>query len=849
MCSALWGVLVPPLHAQLSPPANGGIVALDRLLQNLAEQRRVLLIAAHPDDEDTQLLTYLSQGLGAEAAYLSLNRGEGGQNLIGQELGPQLGIIRSQELLSARQIDGATQFFTRTFDYGFSRTLEEAQRFWPGDSVLKDVVRVIRRFRPHVVVAIFSGTPSDGHGQHQDAGWVAPLAVEAAGDPSRFPELRTEEGLDPWAPLKLYRSARFGGGAGRTLTIETGQLDPRTGRSFSQIASASRSRHRSQDMGQLQRIGPGQTGLRLVMTKASPGVAAGQAEAGIFDGIPNDDPGLARLADSLRRVLAPARMSDVARPLAAVLSAGGQAVRRSDGPPAPGGTSRPSDRPTVILEQALAISSGLVMDAVASADEVVPGQRFDVDVSLYNGGPFPARLDSASFAVSVPPGWTVQPAALPPATLASGQLASRRFTLTVPDSAPPTQPYFLERPMRGAMYDWSGTPPAVRGLPFQPPPVTATTRAWVAGGLARLEREASLRIQDQAIGEVRHQVRVVPRVDVRLDPDHAVWPVAGDSVRTFTVGLTYNGAGKYQGRVRLELSQGRSPAAQSFAFDTTGQERSFAFRVSRPAGLGDGTFHVRAVAEGDNGHADDRGVVVIEYPHIRATPYVRPATSDIQVADIKLAQVRSVGYIRGASDRVPEALAQAGVPVTVLTGEDLAHGDLSKFDVVVVGSRAYETDTSLLRHNDRVLQYARNGGLVVVQYQQYAFTRGQYYALPMSIANPHDRVTDETVPVTVLDPTSRSLVRPNTISAADWEGWPQERGLYFAHDWDPAYRPVLEMHDPGMPPLEGSLLLAKYGQGTYVYTGLSFFRALPAGVPGAFKLFLNLLSLNAKDAS
>lgn len=808
-------------YAQLSPPSNGGVVALDRLLQNLAEQRRVLFIAAHPDDENTQLLTYLSQGLGAKTAYLSLNRGEGGQNLIGQELGAGLGIIRSQELMAAREIDGATQFFTRTFDYGFSRTLEEAQKFWPNDSVLKDVVRIIRRFKPHVVVAGFSGTPSDGHGQHQDAGWVAPLAFAAAGDASKFPELKREEGLEPWTPLKLYRSGRFGGGQTRTLAIPTGALDPRTGRSYSQIASASRSRHRSQDMGQIQRMGPAETGLRLVESKANPGVAAGQAEASIFDGIPNGDTELARLADSLRGVLSPTRLTEIAKPLAGMRSL----------------------VPT--LQQALAVSAGLVMDAVSAADEVVPGQRFDVDVSLYNAGPFAVTLDSVTLAA--PGGWRVEDQGVGGA-VASGQMVSRKFTLTVPDSARSTQPYFLEKPMQGAMYDWSGSAPSVRGLPFQAPVISASVRATVLGARASLDREVTYRTNDQGSGEIRRAVRVVPLVDVRLDPDHMVWPVSGDSARTFTVGLTYNGQGKYQGRVRLELSQWRSPEVQRFAFDTTGQDWILTFRVTRPASVKEGTVQVRAVAEGDNGHVDDRGVVVIDYPHIRPTPYVRVASGEIRVAAVKLAQARSIGYIRGASDRVPEALAHAGLPVTVLGAADLATGDLSTFDVVVVGSRAYETDSSLMRHNDRLLAYAKSGGLVIVQYQQYAFTRGNYFALPMSIANPHDRVTDETVPVRVLDPSDRALVRPNTITASDWDGWPQERGLYFAQDWDPAYKPLLEMNDPNMPALQGSLLVAKYGQGTYVYTGLSFFRSLPAGVPGAFKLFLNLLSLNAKDA-
>ena len=418
-----------PARAQLAPPSTGGVTALDRALQNLAEQRRVLMIAAHPDDEDTDLLAMLSLGYGAQTAYLSLNRGEGGQNLIGEELGPGLGLIRSQELLSAREIDGATQFFTRTFDYGFSRTLDEAQRFWPSDSVLKDVVRVIRRFRPHVMVSVFSGTPADGHGQHQDAGWVTPLAFAAAGDAAKFPELKREEGLEPWQPLKLYRSTRFNRQTS-TMDIATGTLDARTGKTYHQIAMASRSRHRSQDMGQLQRSGPFLTGVRLVESRVNAGVVP-SGEKSIFDGIPNGDLELARLADSLRRGLSPERMSEVARPIAEMLATinGGSAGRRA------GGSRTPNQRDTDpsirrSAEQALGIASGLVIDAVASDAELIPGQQFEVEATLYNSGPYPIDVDFVS--VAVPGGWKAEATTTQPASVPPGQQVSRKFAVTVP---------------------------------------------------------------------------------------------------------------------------------------------------------------------------------------------------------------------------------------------------------------------------------------------------------------------------------------------------------------------------------------------------------------------------------
>ena len=356
------------LSAQLAPPSTGGAAEFDRLLQRLANPQRVLVIGAHPDDEDTRLLALASQAYGTEAAYLSLSRGEGGQNLIGDELGVALGLLRSQELVSARRVDGARQFFTRAYDFGYSRTLEETERFWLPDSILKDAVRVVRRFRPHVIVAIWSGTPRDRHGQHQMAGVVAQQVFDAAGDADRFMELDREEGLAPWQPLKLYRSTRFDTAA-TTLTLETGDLDPRSGRSYHQIAMASRSQHRSQDMGRLQPTGPQFTRLQLVRDR-SDGAMSVAGDAGLFAGIPSDTSRIAIVADSLRAAVSASRMADAVTPLAAALqearTASGHSVR------------------TRLIEQALAVAGGVVLDARASVAEVVPGGSFEVDVQCYN---------------------------------------------------------------------------------------------------------------------------------------------------------------------------------------------------------------------------------------------------------------------------------------------------------------------------------------------------------------------------------------------------------------------------------------------------------------------------------
>ena len=809
------------LFGQLAPPSNGGAVELDRLLQQLGETRRVLIIAAHPDDEDTALLSVLARGYGARAAYLSLSRGEGGQNLIGTELGPALGLLRSRELLAARELDGATQFFSRAYDFGYTRSLDETAGLWPPDSILKDVVRVVRSFKPHVIVSVFTGTPRDGHGQHQAAGVAAHAAFDAAGDPSRFPELAIEENLPPWTPLKLYRSARFNRES-TTLAMPTGALDPRTGRSYFQVAMASRSRHRSQDMGVLQPIGPRVASLHLVSART--GSASQDSDSDIFSGIAVEESALTRFANGARVSIGPADLAAVTPDL----------VRHF-------GAAEGDTRPT--LAKAIAVSAGLVVDAVADDDEVVPGQAVSVTMSIFNAGPFDITLDSAW--VAIPEGWSQDASPLSGGNLSTGLLLDVERTLTVAREARPTQPYFLDRARWGtaSMYDWGDVPGGLRGRPFQPPLLEARFAVSILGETIYLDREVTFRTRNQATGEVRREVRVVPRLDVKLEPENLIWPVDDVSERDFVVVVTNNGNTAYGGEVRLEIGAWQVPAPQRFSFEQVGESRRMTFTVSRPDGLRDATLTVRAVAVGDDRDTNDRGVELVRYPHIRPTPWVKPARAQLRLANLTMPPLARVGYVRGAADRVPEALMQIGVPVELLGAVELASGDLNAYDVIVVGSRAYEIDSSLTLHNERLLQFVRDGGLMIVQYQQYQFVRGNYAPYSLDIGRPHDRVTDETVPVRVLQPDHQLFNGLNRIQSSDWDGWPQERGLYFAQTWDEAYRPLLEMNDPGRPPLQGGLLTARFGAGTYVYTGLSFFRALPAGNLGAFKLFLNLLGL------
>ncbi len=859
------------LSAQLEPPTSGGAVQLSHALGMLGHYKRVLLVGAHPDDEDTEFLTVMVRHEGAEAAYLSLNRGEGGQNLIGPELGVGLGILRTEELLAARRTDGARQFFTRAYDFGYSKTLEDTWAQWPHDSLLKDVVRVVRRFRPQIIVSVFSGTPRDGHAQHQAAGVLAHEAFRAAADSASFPELQREEGLAPWSVRKLYGSARFDTAA-TTVRLDGGELDHSSGRTFHQIAMASRSLHRSQDMGQVQTIGPSTVRLQFIAS-AEQGDRPKPRETSIWDGVDTTLaalPGMARTTAAQRAeflaLIERARSAAAGDASVAGLIARAAAILRE-------GVGAGSATPEVEgqfhhLARAWQAASGLVFDARVPQSELLPGSS--VDLVLEASGPA-AILRRAALAPVVVPG-TIWPSAEAESRVEadSGRgSVVQRVTLPVPQPQPLSNPYFLSRGTPNGTYDWRDAPPAWRGLPFEPDPVGGVLRQ--TDGALQLTRSASRRRNDQARGELRDPVEIVARLEVRLSPASIAWRLSDRSPRGFEVTLTHGASDTTRGEVRLEVPTGwPSVPAQRFTLTRLDEKRIFHFTVRPPATLVPGllTFHATA---SDGTHRYDQGRVTIAYDHIRPRSYLEAADAHVRVMDLRLPTLARVGYVRGAADRVPEALLHAGVPIELLAGDALATAALDRYDAIVIGPRAYETDAGLMENNDRLLAYVHAGGMLIVQYQQYGFFTDNLAPYPLFVANRlpgtttidvatsrgaaasglgtallggHDRVTDERAPVRMVAPNARELLSPNRIGPSDWEGWVQERGLYFARAWDKRYRTVIETHDPQEGPLEGGLLIADVGKGKYVYTGLAFFRQLPAGVPGAYRLFANLLALS-----
>ena len=845
-----------------------GAIALGEIVQGLSVNTRVLLVGAHPDDEDTFLIAWLSRGRHVETAYLSLTRGDGGQNLIGNELGEALGIIRTEELLAARRIDGARQFFTRAYDFGFSKDTTDTYAHWPRDSILKDVVAVVRRFRPHVIVAVFSGTPRDGHGHHQVSGILAREAFDAAGDAARFPPTIQ---LPVWTPLKFYRAARFNAEAG-TLRFDVGEYSPLLGRSYAEIAGESRSQHKSQGFGVLQRKGQLFDYVRREASRVNDQTPA-SSERSIFDGLDTSwarfrpiaaadaataSAGTNRVAstpsaraalDSLPALLEAARrgydpfrpgrlvpiaaralrLASIACPLAVdadcvvTRAAGHSQLRRDMGASFATLRSR--------LEEMLWLAAGLDLEAITPR-EVFPARApVPITAALYNRG------EDTVWVSRILPG-AIAPApgkatAIPPAGVWRDSAATPSYL-----SANVTQPPWLVRPRRGAVFDV-----AEPSWMDQPLTYDAVVRIGRGNDTISIDRSVPLshRTVDPVDGELRRALAIVPAVSLTLEEQVQYAPANTQLDRELDVRLRHAGDTPRDVRVAVALPPGlRADSAHRVA-RLAGHDARQTMTIPIRGRLSPGMHRIAVSAESD-GETFTTGYHLIDYDHIRRQRLYRPAAVSVSAVDLVVPRSLRVAYVAGVGDNAAPMLRQLGIPVTVLAPEAVARAQLRHFTTVVVGPRAYEAHPELTAANAKLLDFARAGGTLVVQYGQYEMTGPGIMPYPITIHRPHDRVTHEEAPVRILDTSRRELRWPNVISARDFEGWVQERSLYMPRTFDERYRPLLEISDPGEPPNRGAILITNLGRGTYVYTTLSFFRQLPAGVPGAARLFVNLLA-------
>ncbi len=847
-----------------------GLVPTGLLLRQMDGVKRVLMIGAHPDDEDTSLLTSLARGWGAQTAYLSLTRGDGGQNLIGPELWEGLGVIRTGELEAARALDGGSQFFTRAFDFGYSKTADEALTLWPREQLLADAVWIVRTFRPHVIVSVWSGTPRDGHGQHQASGIIAREVFEAAGDPARFPD-QLEKGVEAWTPAKLYQSARRrrGGAAARDapdIVVETGAYDPLIGRSHFQLSMESRSQHRSQGMGAPQPAGPRTTGASFVASHV------GGEENEMFSGIDTTLVGLtAGMSDgnaadatahleAYRRSLERARdafgldLSAIVPHLAEGLDHLDRALDVSDG----SAEFRSAlEQKKLIATRAFMAAAGIDFQVRASDDLVVPGQIVEVQAQLWNGGSATLRRPEVQLFGGADSDWPVREISVEglagDGSVAPQTLVTWTYELPIPDDAAFSRLYFLQEDRQAGMYAWPDAPGSW-GLPRDAAIARATLGfAPYQGGAAiaaRTENSQPIRYVgvDQAKGQLEKPVLIVPAVSVAVTPRGVVWPQGQSDARTITVALRSLADDGSSGEVTLHAPPGWnvSPASQPFDLTSTGAERSVAFEIQPGASVTAGEHVLRATAE-VAGHPYDEGFALIDYEHIERSAMFADAAAGVTMVPVSVREGLRAGYIMGTGDDGPTALRQMGASVALLSEADVRDGAFSDYDVIVLGVRAYETRPDVRAANGQLLDFVRSGGTVVNQYNQYRFSNGGYAPYDLTIGRPAPRVADESAAITMLEPGAPVFTTPNRITQTDFDGWVQERGLYFASEWSDEYVPLLELNDPDEPARHGSLLVAAVGEGVYVYTGLSFFRQWAGRVPGAYRLFANLVSLEASE--
>ncbi len=848
-------------------PEDRGASGLALSLRRLQTIGSILHTAAHPDDESTDLLAYYARVQGARVAYLALNRGEGGQNGIGPELGEHLGVLRTEELLACRKLDGAEQFFSRAFDFGFTRSAEETLKKWNREEVLGDLVRVIRTFRPLVLANGFSGTPRDGHGQHQVAGMLAPEAVKAAADPNRYPE-QINEGLRPWQALKFYQRV-FNQGGGSVATFDVGQFDPVLGRAPSELASEGRSKHRSQDFGAIQQRG---SSVRSWLRQESK-VPAPDKETSLFDGLDVSLTGIAKFAGSGAERLMPSltKIKEIAAQalteylvyaperIAPKLAEGLREVRALRGQlsefdaEARANVDALLARKEAEFADALTKAHGVIVDALSNAEIAAPGESIEVTTNVYVGT-MPAGKaapQAAQINLAAPSNWRSEPLAVveteqnpSPSPFFRGRersTATSKFKVTIPADEPSSQPYWLARQRTKDQFDWDQTMPVT--LPFAPPRLTAKVELMLSGERVTITQPVEYRFADKTFGEIRREFKVAPALTVTMHPTLLVIPQdSKNRTREIAVEVTNNALRAPGGSVKLAVPPGWRVEGgdQPLAFTRQNERTARVFRVTPPAGA-TGNFQLQAVAEaGEKQYTN--GYTTIAYPHIETHFVYRPAEVKTELFEVKVAPGLNVGYVMGSGDEVPEALRQLGVNVKLINEAELASGNLSVYDTIILGIRVYEVNEHVIANNKRLLDYVSNGGTLIVQYNKQEFGAGNFAPYPVKMAGSL-RVTDEEAAVKILVPDHPVFNYPNRITDQDWKGWVQERGLYFLSEWDAKYTPLLSAPEDTGKELKGGQLIAQYGKGNYIFTGYAWFRQLPAGVPGAYRLFANMISL------
>jgi LmbE family N-acetylglucosaminyl deacetylase len=854
-------------------PADQGAAGTWHALLKLTTTASALHTTAHPDDEHGGVLARISRKEGARLGLMTLNRGESGDNAIGSQLFDGLGLIRTEELLMSNKYYGVDrQYFTTVIDYGFSKRIDEALEKWGRENVLRDVVRVIRTDRPFVLVSRFQGNSRDGHGNHQTAGLLTTEAFKVAGDPKQFPE-QIAEGLRPWQPFKVYI-----GGVREdekwNVRVDSGEYSPWLGDSYNNFARLGLSFQRSQTSGRLnQALGPSYGYYSL----AGGRVQAKDKEESFFDGIDTSiagmfkaigrpaptgvEPLLAEIEKSVRTAIDTFRGNDpssIVPALASGLKATREAIARSGSEPEAEFLLKVKERQFM---HAINTALGVQLEALAqppnvpaptgpmagfapppTLEAVVPGQSFEVRAAFSNRGRQGVELKEV--ALDAARGWQVKTVEGAGATLGLNDVSRHRFAVTLADDVPlSTKPYFSRKGLQESRYTL--TDPAQFGNPRGTTPATAVARYTVAGVPVEVRETVRRREARLPYGFETRELRVVPALALRVSPGTAIIPLSAPSKSvTLTVDLLNNKPDGSKGELMVRLPQGwtASPARHPFAFARAGERSAYTFTVTAPA-VQNREYEVTVVASA-GGREYTEGYDIIEHRDLETAYLYRPGTVTVRGVEVAVAPGLKVGYVMGVGDQVPSGIAQLGYEVTPLDEQALASADLSRFDAIVTGTRAYAVREDLKTYNRRLLDYVQNGGNLVVLYNTQEMVPAQVAPFPATLPARSEEVSEEDSAVEILAPQHQAFSWPNKISKADFDGWVEQRGSKFWSEWDPQYTAMVSTNDRDQAPQRGGWLTARYGKGHYTYFAYAFHRQLPYGVPGAYRLLANVLALN-----
>jgi LmbE family N-acetylglucosaminyl deacetylase len=795
-------------------PETLGSAEIFLRLKKLNVLGTVLYVAAHPDDENSRLIAYMAKERLFRTGYLSMTRGDGGQNLIGDEQGVELGLIRTQEMLAARRIDGAEQFFTRAFDFGFTKTTDEALRTWNKEKILSDVVWVIRKFQPDILITRFPEDGRAGHGHHSASALLAHEAFKAAADPNRFPE-QFKYGVKPWQAKRiLWNTFNFGSTnttSDDQLKIDVGLYNPVLGKSYGEIAAESRTQHKSQ--GAALTPARGQSLEYFTLVEGTPAHNDPMDDVSLSWSRVEGGEKIQKLVDEV------IKNYSLADPAASV--PGLVKVYKAISELKDGYWKTQKSKEVLRLIEAC---SGLWLEASTRSGYTVQGEALPVSFVINN------RLNVKASLVDIRvDGFD---------TLCKQELVPNRNyifqkSINVPARQPVTQPYWLAEEMSQGSYNVSDQ--LLIGNAQSNPAFEATFHLVIDGLDVTLTRPVQYKFTDPVKGELYQPLTVLPPVTARCEPDLVVF--TDGEQKDFQVQTKVQGSGT-----------GRPVISFTKATDIAIQEKP---DNSDPIYTAHPVDHQPGVASSDvlfqyNGAQDTaRQLRTIAYDHIPRIDYFSPAREKFVSTDIKILGKR-IGYIEGAGDKVPQALQQMGYEVVMLREKDITSGNLRQYDAVITGVRAYDVHPWLADRYDQLMDYINQGGNLIVQYNRNNIGNAHVKIGPYPFAISSSRVTDETARVDFLLPDHAVLNYPNKITDKDFEGWIQERGIYFISQLDPKYEAILSMHDPGEGAQNGSLVTANYGKGKFVYTGLVFFRELPAGVPGAYRLLANIIALNQK---